>query len=127
MRDLENKLFKMISVSTNEAQRSPKDSGDWIRPGSFPYKCHHCGKRGHRIKDCFKKNRQGQKNEQGPEQIKHNSGQSENRKEKSTGKSRTTNVKQVKVDAESGLFISALVDSVPCDILVDTWATFIAR
>lgn len=60
MRDLENKLTRMISVSTNEAQKSPKDSGDWVRPGSFPYKCHHCGKRGHRIKDCFKKNRQGQ-------------------------------------------------------------------
>lgn len=94
MRDLENKLSRMIYVSTNEAQRSPKDSGDWVRPESFPYKCHYCDKRGHRINDCFKKNRQGQENEQGPEQIKPNSRQSEKRKEESTGKSRTT-VKQV--------------------------------
>ena len=32
-------------------------------------------------------------------------------------------MKQANLDAESGLLISAMVDSVPCDILVDTGAT----
>lgn len=35
MRDLKNKLFMIIYVSNNEAQMSPKGSGDWVRPYVF--------------------------------------------------------------------------------------------
>ena len=68
-------------------------------------------------KNVLRKTDKVKKNEQGLEQIEPHASQSSNRKVDTTGKFRTATVKQVNVNAESGLFISALVDSVPCDIL----------
>uniref|UniRef100_A0A8W8HKR1 CCHC-type domain-containing protein n=1 Tax=Magallana gigas TaxID=29159 RepID=A0A8W8HKR1_MAGGI len=56
MRDLENKISKL---SASKAPDKSKDT-DAEHVDRFPFKCHHCGRRGHKIKDCFIKLNQEQ-------------------------------------------------------------------
>lgn len=52
LKDLEKKI---VNVSGKESSAAA-DTGNIAKEGRFPFKCHHCGKKGHMIKDCFLRN-----------------------------------------------------------------------
>jgi predicted nucleic acid binding AN1-type Zn finger protein len=47
---------KIADVSSKITFATSSNSG---KQGKFPFKCHHCGKNGHRIKDWFSKKQSG--------------------------------------------------------------------
>lgn len=58
LRELELKIAaltesKFSTITNTMNTESPKSNG------SFPYKCHNCGTKGHRSRDCFAKKRAG--------------------------------------------------------------------
>ncbi|XP_056001631.1 uncharacterized protein LOC130048651 [Ostrea edulis] len=119
MKDLENKISKL------SASKGSSESTDTGHFSSFPFKCHHCGKRGHKIKDCYMKPRsnqeQTQKNSVKSKADKHSESQFKGKGYETT--SNTATIKNATVGTESGLFINAFVNMVPCNLLVDTGAT----
>jgi hypothetical protein len=54
LKDLEKKIANV------SAKETPTTQSDLSKQGKFPFKCHHCGKNGHMIKDCFLKNNRDQ-------------------------------------------------------------------
>lgn len=52
LKDLEKKISHV--VSEKESHKSVNAS-NLNKQGNFPFKCHHCGRKGHMLKDCFMK------------------------------------------------------------------------
>lgn len=98
------------------AERSDNSNNTDARHVSgFPLKCNHCGRRWHEIKDCFM--RSNQKKTVNLKQVNI-------AKPSSRTKGHDTYIKKnATVGTESSLFINAIVDKAPCNLLVDTVAT----
>lgn len=119
MRDLENKISKLSA--SKEADKSKDTDAEHV--DRFPFKCHHCGRRGHKIKDCFIKLNQEEAQKKAAKSKPGEHCETQFKNKSHDTKSNTAAIKNATVGTESGLFINGLVDMVPCNLLVDTGAT----
>lgn len=95
---------------------------------SFPYKCHNCGTRGHRARDCLVKKKAVNKQSMSQGQRRTPSQpieQMEKPLKNQSSKPNTSSLTQTRIDIQSGLFVKARVNGIPCNLLVDTGATLI--
>lgn len=116
LKDLEKKISSV--VSEKETQKSG-NSTNFNRQGNFPFKCHHCGRKGHMIKDCFVKNKQGETKMQMLDSKSSTRLQENQDSHQKTGSivSSTIAMKGDQEIKESRLFISAMVNGVQCTLL----------
>lgn len=108
MRDLENKISKL------SASKELDKSNDTEHVGGFPFKCHHFGRRGHKIKDCFFRLNQEQTQKKAAKYKADEHYITKFKNKSHDTKLNTDTIKNATVGTESGLFINALVDMVPC-------------
>jgi predicted aspartyl protease len=119
LKDLEKKIANVSAKETSTIQI------DVSKQGKFPFKCHHCGKNGHMLKDCFLKNNQDQAKMRNfdlknPTSLKENT---DSQKKNASIVSSTTALKVDQDIQESGLFVKAIVNGTQCYLLLDTGAT----
>lgn len=119
MRDLENKISKLSASKGSD--KSNDTNAEHVE--GFPFKCHYCGRRGHKIKDCFMKLNQEQTQKKAAKSKAGELCETQFKNKSHDTKSNTATIKNATVGTESGLFINGLVDMVPCNLLVDTGAT----
>ena len=120
---MEDKIAQLTLSKENTKQHDGNEfTSSSRRSGyAFPYKCHNCGKRGHKAEDCyFKKKPSPRKREYVRSQPME---QSEKRADNKAPKTASGTITQTRVDIQSGLFTKATVNRVPCSLLVDTGAT----
>lgn len=123
-KDLERIISNVVSVK--EAHVSAFSSS-FNRQRNFPFKCHYCGRKGHKAKDCFLKNRQDECKKQKSDLKKLNrlKGYKESQLQTGTIVSSTTSIKDEQEIKKTGLFINAMVNGVQCNLLLDNGATLI--
>lgn len=121
LKDLERKI---VNVSVKESSAAA-DTGNIAKEERFPFKCHHCGKKGHMIRDCFLRNNKGGTRMQKPEVKDSTSvkGNTDFNKRNDSRVSSTTAMKDDQDSHESGLFVKAKVNGTRCNLLLDTGAT----
>nr|XP_034319115.1 uncharacterized protein LOC117687074 [Crassostrea gigas] len=115
---------KIVNVSVKESSAAA-DTGNMAKEDRFPFRCHHCGKKGHMIKDCFLRNNKGGTRMQKPE-VKDSTSVKGNTDSNKRNDSRVSSKTAMKVDQdsiESGLFVKAKLNSTQCNLLLDTGGT----
>lgn len=119
LKDLEKKI---ANVSIKETSAT---SSNLSKQGKFPFKCHHCGRKCHMIKNCFMKKNQNE-TKMRKSDLKNSTSLKENTDSQTKNGSIVSSTTSLKVDQdiqESGLFIKAIVNDTQCNLLVDTGAT----
>lgn len=126
LRKLELKIAALTDSKSNTTTTNMMNTDGSQSKGSFPYKCHNCGTRGHRARDCFAQKRAGCGQCMSQRQ-KRTSSQSEDETENTLkqhspipGSSFLT---QTRIDVQSGLFVKVTVNGILCNFLVDTGAS----
>uniref|UniRef100_A0A8W8LQP7 CCHC-type domain-containing protein n=1 Tax=Magallana gigas TaxID=29159 RepID=A0A8W8LQP7_MAGGI len=107
LKDLEKRISNVVSLK--EAHVSPISS-NFNRQHNFPFKCHYCGRKGHKMKDCFLKNRKDECKSQESD-LKHSNrlkGNKESQLQTSTIVSSSISIKGEQEIKKSGLFINAM-------------------
>lgn len=118
LRELELKIAALTENKSNKMDTEGQQSND-----SFSYKCHNCGTRELRARDCFAKKRAGYSQCISQRQKRTSSqpeDKTENTLKQQSSKPVTSSLTQTPIDIQSGLFVKATESGIPCNIFVDT-------
>eukprot|EP00105_Crassostrea_gigas_P001492 XP_011413701.1 PREDICTED: uncharacterized protein LOC105318343 [Crassostrea gigas] len=126
LRELELKIAALTDSKSNTTTTYTMNTESKQCNDSFPYKCHNCGTRGHRARDCLVKKKAVNKQSMSQGQRRTRSQpieQMEKPSKNQSSKPNTSSLTQTRIDIQSGLFVKARVNGIPCNLLVDTGAT----
>lgn len=115
LRELKLKIAAFTDSKSNTTKNTIHTEGQQNN-GSFPYKCHNCGAKGHRARDCLVKKKAASKQSMSQGQRRTPSQPTEQMEKPlkyESSKAGTSSFTQTQMVIQSGLFVKATVNSIP--------------
>lgn len=120
LRKLELKIAALTDSKSNTTTTNTLNTEGPQSTSTFPYKCHNCGTRGHRAKDCFAKKMAGCSQCMSRKQKRTSSqpeDETENALKQQSSKQGSSFLTQTCIDDQSGLFVKVTVNGILCNFL----------